>query len=224
MLLTLHHQTKNKSSIVSEISDSSSGSSIDIQNHKMNDDVDRVFDASSQVDAVAVLTARMHEVEVQRNQMAQELEKQREAFEQHLSASRERGKFVNTSNRRDGMVNGEVDVESGDKMNVNDTVLKLEYDQLESNFSELQDHFVKVMKEKAELKNEAQRLEHLMMHLELETDTIGEYISLYHQQRDQLKTKFKQKDELIAALTADKTRIQAQVRELQQLMISLVNE
>ena len=54
MLLTLHHQTKNKSSIVSEISDSSSGSSIDIQNHKMNDDVDRVFDASSQVAEVMI--------------------------------------------------------------------------------------------------------------------------------------------------------------------------
>ncbi|XP_062515535.1 golgin subfamily A member 2-like [Corticium candelabrum] len=227
MLLTLHHQTQNESSVVSEISDSSSGSNVDIQNHKTNDDVDHVFDASSQVvevDAVAVLTARTHELEVERNQMAQELEKQREAFERHLSALRERGNFVNTSNSRDGMVNGEVDVESGDNLNVNDTVLKLEYDQLELNFSQLQDRFVKVMREKAELKDEAQRLEHLVMQLELETDTIGEYISLYHQQRDQLKTKFEQKDELIAALTADKTRIQTQVRELQQLMILLVNE
>ena len=70
--------------------------------------------------------------------MAQELEKQREAFKQHLSALRERGNFVNTSNSLDGMVNGEVDVKSGDNMNVNDTVLRLEYDQLELNFSQLQ--------------------------------------------------------------------------------------
>ena len=85
-----------------------------------------------------MLTARTHEVEAERNQMAQEFEKQREAFEQHLSDSRERGKFVNTSNRLNGMVNREVDVESGDNMNVNDTVVKLEYDQLELNFSQLQ--------------------------------------------------------------------------------------
>ena len=54
MLLTLHHQTQNESSVVSEISDSSSGSNVDIQNHKTNDDVDRVFDASSQVVEVMI--------------------------------------------------------------------------------------------------------------------------------------------------------------------------
>jgi chromosome segregation ATPase len=80
------------------------------------------------------------------------------------------------------------------------------------------------MSEKAELNDEVQRLEHLVMQLELETDTIGEYISLYHHQRDQLKAKFEHKDQEIAALTADKTRIQGQVRELQRLMSSLVHE
>ena len=84
------------------------------------------------------MTTRTHELEVERNQIAQDLEKQREAFEQHLSALRERGNFVNMSNSVDGMVNGEVDVESGDNMNMNDTVLRLEYDQLELNFSQLQ--------------------------------------------------------------------------------------
>ena len=49
MLLTLHHQTQNESSIVSEISDSSSGSNVDIQNHKTTDDVDHVFDSSTHV-------------------------------------------------------------------------------------------------------------------------------------------------------------------------------
>ena len=53
MLLTLHHQTQNESSFVSEISDSSSGSNVDIQNH--NDDVDRVFDASSQEVEVMIM-------------------------------------------------------------------------------------------------------------------------------------------------------------------------
>ena len=54
MLLTLHHQTQNESSVVSKISDSSSGSNVDIQNHKTNDDVDRMFDASSQVVEVMI--------------------------------------------------------------------------------------------------------------------------------------------------------------------------
>ena len=80
------------------------------------------------------------------------------------------------------------------------------------------------MHENAELKERIQDLEHTILQLQNETDTIGriffliqtnislikigDYIHLYQQQREQLQKRYQEKDEYIKQLTQDRIHLQ----------------
>lgn len=61
---------------------------------------------------------------------------------------------------------------------------------------------------KAQLSDRIDQLEHVNMQLENETETIGEYIALYQTQRQALKAKFSEKDQIITQLSNEHGRMQ----------------
>ena len=74
------------------------------------------------------------------------------------------------------------------------------------------------MRQNAELEDKASRLEHVVEQLEGETETIGDYITLFHAQRKSMKMRAEEKDAQIVALVREKQFVQDRVGELQKLI------
>ena len=74
------------------------------------------------------------------------------------------------------------------------------------------------MRDKAELTDKADQLEHQVVQLQAETDTIGEYISLYHHQRALLQQRELQKNDYITQLAQDRTQMQVRATKLEGRM------
>uniref|UniRef100_A0A8B7TT92 Golgin subfamily A member 2-like n=1 Tax=Castor canadensis TaxID=51338 RepID=A0A8B7TT92_CASCN len=85
----------------------------------------------------------------------------------------------------------------------------------------LQKCFLKVMQEKVDLKERVKELEHKCVLLSGETDTIGDYIALYHRQRAVLRKRYEQKEEYVRQLTQDKEDLKLKLVELQKQVIRL---
>lgn len=64
------------------------------------------------------------------------------------------------------------------------------------------------MDSKANLSDRIDQLEHMNTRLESETETIGEYITLYQTQRQAMKDKFLEKDEIITRISNEHGRMQ----------------
>ncbi|KAG7232404.1 hypothetical protein INR49_008893 [Caranx melampygus] len=88
----------------------------------------------------------------------------------------------------------------------------------------LQQRFTSLMQEKADLKERVEELEHRCIQLSGETDTIGEYIALYQNQRAIMKQKHQEKEQYISMLAQDKEEMKAKLAELQDLVLRLVAE
>lgn len=88
----------------------------------------------------------------------------------------------------------------------------------------LQERFRRTMLEVAELTDEKQRLEHLVLQLQGETETIGEYITLYQQQRRLLKQKDMERDHQLLQLANDREMMKLKLKELNYLVHQLVAE
>uniref|UniRef100_A0A182MVC6 Golgin subfamily A conserved domain-containing protein n=1 Tax=Anopheles culicifacies TaxID=139723 RepID=A0A182MVC6_9DIPT len=88
----------------------------------------------------------------------------------------------------------------------------------------LQQRFKRTMVEVADLTEEKQRLEHLVMQLQGETETIGEYITLYQQQRRMLKQKDMERDLQLQQLADDREMMKLKLKELNYLVHRLVQE
>ncbi|EAA05259.5 AGAP011337-PA, partial [Anopheles gambiae str. PEST] len=82
----------------------------------------------------------------------------------------------------------------------------------------LQQRFKRTMLEVAELTEEKQRLEHLVLQLQGETETIGEYITLYQQQRRLLKQKDMERDLQLQQLADDREMMKLKLKELNYLV------
>nr|XP_008249231.3 golgin subfamily A member 2 isoform X4 [Oryctolagus cuniculus] len=95
---------------------------------------------------------------------------------------------------------------------------------LQGAMEKLQTRFLEVMAEKAELRERVEELEHRCIQLSGETDTIGEYIALYQNQRAVLKERHREKEEYISRLAQDKEDMKIKLLELQELVLQLVGE
>uniref|UniRef100_A0A8C4RBK5 Golgin subfamily A conserved domain-containing protein n=1 Tax=Eptatretus burgeri TaxID=7764 RepID=A0A8C4RBK5_EPTBU len=84
--------------------------------------------------------------------------------------------------------------------------------------------FVFLMAEKTALHDEVEDMDHRCIQLSGETDTIGEYIALYQNQRDIMKRRHKEKEAHIIRLAKDKEEMKAKMGELQELVLCLVSE
>lgn len=98
------------------------------------------------------------------------------------------------------------------------------HEALKSAMDKLQSRFMELMREKAELKDRVEELEHRCIQLSGETDTIGEYIALYQSQRAILKQRHREKEDYISRLARDKEEMKMKLLELQELVMCLVGE
>ncbi|XP_062334444.1 golgin subfamily A member 2 isoform X5 [Osmerus eperlanus] len=98
------------------------------------------------------------------------------------------------------------------------------YEALRVSTEKLQMRFTSLMQEKADLKDRMEELEHRCIQLSGETDTIGEYIALYQNQRAIMKQRHIEKEQCISILAQDKEEMKAKLLELQDLVMCLVGE
>ena len=95
---------------------------------------------------------------------------------------------------------------------------------LKTAFMQLQKRYKEQMDVRASLSDTIEELEHKNTQLELETETIGEYITLYQSQRQALKDRFEERDQVIAKLSNEHGRMQNKVTQLHQLVMQLLSE
>ncbi|CAK6433576.1 unnamed protein product [Pipistrellus nathusii] len=89
---------------------------------------------------------------------------------------------------------------------------------------EAMSRFTEVMQANVDLKERVEELEHRCIQLSGETDTIGDYITLYQNQRAVLKERHREKEEYISRLAKDKEEMKVKLLELQELVVRLVGE
>ena len=82
----------------------------------------------------------------------------------------------------------------------------------------LQHKFKKAMQDNVELSTEKEQLEHLVIQLQEETDTIGEYITIYQHQRQQQRLNLAEKEAQLHALSRDREELKNKLNELQFLV------
>jgi len=92
----------------------------------------------------------------------------------------------------------------------------------EEALEKLQSRFRRTMLEVAELSEEKQRLEHVVTQLQFETETIGEYITLYQNQRRLLKQKEHERDIQLKNLAADREMMNKKLCQLNSLIEKFV--
>ncbi|XP_014468338.1 PREDICTED: golgin subfamily A member 2-like [Dinoponera quadriceps] len=90
--------------------------------------------------------------------------------------------------------------------------------------TKLEDKFKEAMEKVAELTDEKQRLEHLVLQLQGETETIGEYITLYQKQREVLRNKWKEREETFRQLVEQCNQQQEQLHKLKILVTDLLKK
>lgn len=88
----------------------------------------------------------------------------------------------------------------------------------------LQEKFRRTMNDVERLTEERDRLEHLVLQLQFETETIGEYITLYQTQRRQLKQKDLERDRQLQQLALDREKMKEKLLELNTLIEQLLVE
>ncbi|XP_024946857.1 golgin subfamily A member 2 isoform X2 [Cephus cinctus] len=88
----------------------------------------------------------------------------------------------------------------------------------------LEEKFKTTMEKIAELSDEKQRLEHLVLQLQGETETIGEYITLYQRQRAILNQKQKEREEAFYQLIEQRNQQQEQLHKLKVLVADLISK
>lgn len=92
----------------------------------------------------------------------------------------------------------------------------------EEALEKLQERFRRTMLEVADLTEEKNRLEHVVTMLQFETETIGEYITLYQNQRRLLKQKEHQRDVELKNLAGDRELMNKKLLQLNGLIEKFV--
>ncbi|XP_074702081.1 golgin subfamily A member 2 isoform X7 [Strix aluco] len=165
----------------------------------------------SHEEMVAFLTSAMSQVEKEREDMRQQLAAQKQqcrSLLQQIAALRQEQQH---------------NITLGGGSTV-DTVPVEVHEALKTAMEKLQSRFTDLMREKADLKDRLEELEHRCIQLSGETDTIGEYIALYQSQRAILKQRHQEKEEYISRLAQDKEEMKMKLLELQDLVMRLVRE
>ncbi|XP_066258527.1 golgin subfamily A member 2-like [Euwallacea similis] len=86
----------------------------------------------------------------------------------------------------------------------------------------LEEKVKRTMQEIADLSDEKQRLEHIVLQLQGETETIGEYVALYQHQRMVLKQRALEKDQQLKQLANDREQVKIKLNKLNELIKKLV--
>jgi hypothetical protein len=98
------------------------------------------------------------------------------------------------------------------------------YDKLKTAMEQLQGRFSQAMQQNASLCDEKDQLEHIVEQLRTETDTIGEYITIYQHQRKVTRDRLREKQAYIERISHEKEEVQRKLLELQELVVNLLHE
>ncbi|VDM91793.1 unnamed protein product [Litomosoides sigmodontis] len=91
-------------------------------------------------------------------------------------------------------------------------------------WTELEARFTRAMRQVADLAEEKEHLQHIVMQLETENDTIGDYVTLYQHQRKKINERMREREEAVAKLSFEKERMQQKLNELQIVLIDLLSK
>lgn len=103
-----------------------------------------------------------------------------------------------------------------------DEPLIMQHIPTEEAMEKLQERFTRTMTDIADLTEEKNRLEHVCTQLQSETETIGEYIALYQNQRLQLKQRELEKDVQMQAIVHDRELMRQKLVQLNALVERLI--
>lgn len=101
--------------------------------------------------------------------------------------------------------------------NENDVIISEPVKKLEQRFKE-------TMERVAELTEEKQKLEHLVLQLQSETETIGEYITLYQKQRAVLQNRAIEREQVFRQLIEQRNQQQEQLHKLKVLVSDFLSK
>ncbi|XP_063966031.1 golgin subfamily A member 2-like [Lytechinus pictus] len=157
-------------------------------------------------DMVDSLSAAIRQLEMERDNLKQSLDDQQEEYK-HLLKETDKLRY-----------------DSFDGSRVQSPVTQEAYETLELAMEKLQEKFVHEMRVRAELDDRIQELEHVNLQLAGETETIGEYITLYHNQRDIMKRRQDDRERFVATLAREKEDMETKLTQLQNLVVQLLQE
>ncbi|CAL7950861.1 unnamed protein product [Xylocopa violacea] len=137
----------------------------------------------------------------------EKLEKEKQALADKLKEKNEGG-FVSEMNN---VVSNPEEKSHLEDLNENNVTVSEPIKQLEQRFKE-------TMERVAELTEEKQKLEHLVLQLQSETETIGEYITLYQKQRAVLQSRAIEREQVFRQLLDQRNQQQEQLHKLKVLV------
>lgn len=121
------------------------------------------------------------------------------------------------------MITNDIETVTADiKQNTIDEPSTVQHIPTEEAMEKLQERFTRTMTDIADLTEEKNRLEHVCTQLQGETETIGEYISLYQNQRQQLKQRELEKDVQMQAIVHDREEMRQKLVQLNALVERLI--
>ncbi|XP_033227569.1 golgin subfamily A member 2 isoform X2 [Belonocnema kinseyi] len=94
--------------------------------------------------------------------------------------------------------------------------------EIPQSLQKLESRFKEAMQTVAELTDDKQRLEHLVLQLQGETETIGEYVTLYQRQRFILQEKAKEREQHFKQIAVQRNQQQQQLQKLKILVADLI--
>ncbi|KAI0218823.1 hypothetical protein LSAT2_029545 [Lamellibrachia satsuma] len=174
----------------------------DVSNNNVHHDVDN----SAQMEQMSV---SIRQLEMERNEMLNRVEseeKQRQVVQKELDELRSQ-----LATQTPATLNGDV-------------INKAQFEALQHAMKQLELKYTKVMREQAELSDSREQLEHIVMQLQGETETIGEYVALYQQQRFLLKQRQLERDDYVSQMARDHQHMQDKLAKLQTLVVQLLDE
>lgn len=195
---TINALTNQNSSLRSEL--------IQLQQQAKNSDGTTAETNSSQVE---FLSASVRQLEMERDKVIDQLresQQMRRMLDEKMNAIQQ-----DLANQVPATIDGDV-------------ITKVHFDALRHAMAMLEDKYTRVMREKADLVDKAENLEHIIMQLQGESDTIGEYVTLYQTQRSILRQRTAEKDSYIYQLAHERIEMQNKLGELQALVMQLLGE
>jgi len=158
---------------------------------------------------VESMNSSIRQLEMERNQVLSQLKEEQELREDVQNRLQEMQQDL--ASQTPAVLNGDV-------------INKAQFEALRHAMKQLEEKFSKAMREKADILDKNEQLEHLIGQLQGETDTIGEYVTLYQQQRHILKQRQLEKDDYISHLARDREEMQDKLAQLQALVMQLLGE
>lgn len=173
------------------------------------------LDAESQrklLGKVAMLTGAVSKLEAECNSLQMQLDCERDKY----------NKVLGESLAKEDLPEDVLTDESRDKTRDNELEKKLQ--DLEAAHMVLESRFNRSMKEVADLSDEKQQLEHVVQQLQLETESIGDYITIYQFQRGVMKQQARERELELSSLYHEREEMKQKLSTLQELVSNLEQE